>query len=130
MGGRSPGAGLTGEAQVSPTVLNGQDVMAANQHSTGLETALGGQEVERLEGPAPSPRLWWGCVRRWEGAARRMGRGAADQPSGLQVILGATLRRVLPVSSSLWRVRCRPRPLPHLEHSAWGAGSGAAGTWA
>lgn len=37
MGGRAPSAGLTGEVQVSLTVLNGQDVMTTNQHSIGLE---------------------------------------------------------------------------------------------
>lgn len=79
MSGTSPGAGLTGEAQVSLTALIGQDVVAANQHSTGLEMALGGQAVERLEGPAPSPRLWWGCIRRWEEQLR--GWAGAQQTS-------------------------------------------------
>lgn len=41
MGGRSPGAGLTGKAQVSLTALNGQDVMATNQHSMELEMGPG-----------------------------------------------------------------------------------------
>lgn len=41
MDGRSPGTGLTGEAQISLIAPNGQDAMDTNQHSTGLEMVPG-----------------------------------------------------------------------------------------
>lgn len=48
--GRSPAAGLTREAQVSLTVLSGQEVMDANQHATDPETAVGARKWRDLRG--------------------------------------------------------------------------------
>lgn len=62
-----------------------------------------GQEVGKLDGPAPSPCLWGGRVHLgWEAAATGLGRGwRGISPSEVPARLKATLRPVLPRSAPL-----------------------------